>query len=130
MTAPEDLNKSIYSYNNGNDGDNDDTYDEYQEEYDRVVLAPVRPVWYGDLHWLNQKQCRSFKNGVLDGNIIAKNLSNLGRSADGTKFLYLDLKADGLGINEISELAKFKELQNLNLAKNQLKGEPQKRQMS
>jgi hypothetical protein len=54
--------------------------------------------------------------------MIAKNLSNLGRSADGTKYLYLDLKVDGLGIHEISELAKFKELQNLNLANNQLKG--------
>jgi hypothetical protein len=39
MDVHEDLNKSIYSYNNGND-DNDD--ENYLDEYDRVISAPVR----------------------------------------------------------------------------------------
>ena len=62
------------------------------------------------------------KNGVLDEETIVKNLSNLGRTADGTKLSYLSLSLPGFSLNDIKSLAKFKELQALELSYNQLKG--------
>ena len=58
----------------------------------------------------------------MDEETIIKNLSNLGRTADGTKLSYLSLSLPGFSLKEIKSLAKFKELQTLELSHNQLKG--------
>lgn len=58
----------------------------------------------------------------LSEEIITKNLSNLGRTADGTKFAYLKLSIPGFNISDISCLAKFKEIQTLDLSNNKING--------
>lgn len=63
-----------------------------------------------------------FKNGgILDTENIVKNLSNLGRNADGTKHVFLTLKTPGFELTNITEIAKYKDLQTLDLSYNQLK---------
>ncbi|RNA05683.1 Leucine-rich repeat and guanylate kinase domain-containing [Brachionus plicatilis] len=57
---------------------------------------------------------------ALDEELVTKNLSNLGRTADGTKFSYLNLSIPGLNLSDIACLSKFKELQTLNLSNNNL----------
>jgi hypothetical protein len=58
----------------------------------------------------------------LDEDTIVQNLTNLGCIADGSRFAYLNLSLPGFGLKNIKALAKFKELQTLELAFNQLKG--------
>ncbi|CAF0994429.1 unnamed protein product [Brachionus calyciflorus] len=59
-------------------------------------------------------------NGCLSEKQITQNLSNLGRTAIGTKFAYLNLSLPGLSLNDINLLAKFRELQTLDLSFNDL----------
>jgi hypothetical protein len=61
-------------------------------------------------------------SGVLDEETIIKNLSNMGRVADGSKMAYLNLILPGFSLTNISALAKFKELQSVDFSYNQLKG--------
>ena len=61
-------------------------------------------------------------DGILDEGTIVQNLTNLGCIADGSRFAYLNLSLPGFGLKNIKALAKFKELQTLELAFNQLKG--------
>jgi hypothetical protein len=49
-------------------------------------------------------------------------LTNLGSIADGSKYAYLNLSLPGFGLENIKALAKFKELQTLELSYNQIKG--------
>jgi hypothetical protein len=60
--------------------------------------------------------------GILDEEKISNNLSNLGRIADGSKVAYLNLSLPGFGLHSIGTLAKFKELQYLDLSYNSLRG--------
>jgi guanylate kinase len=53
--------------------------------------------------------------------MIVKNLSNIGRSADGTKHVYLAVSLTGYGLKDIRALVKYKDLQNIELSHNQLK---------
>ena len=53
---------------------------------------------------------------------MTKNLSNLGRTADGIKFAYLNLSLPGANLQDISCLAKFKEIQTLDLSFNNISG--------
>jgi Leucine-rich repeat (LRR) protein len=48
-------------------------------------------------------------------------LSNLGRNADGTKHVYLKLTIPGFELRDITEIAKYKDIQTLDLSFNQLK---------
>lgn len=59
---------------------------------------------------------------MLDEETISKNLSNLGRVADGSKMAYLNLTLPGFNLGNVSALAKFKELQVLELSYNNLTG--------
>ena len=61
-------------------------------------------------------------DGVLEEITISKNLTNLGRVADGSKLSYLSLSLPGCSLKNISALAKFKELQSVDFSYNQIKG--------
>ena len=61
-------------------------------------------------------------DGILDEGTVVQNLTNLGCIADGSRFAYLNLSLPGFGLKNIKALAKFKELQTLELSFNQLKG--------
>ena len=66
--------------------------------------------------------CSEQKDGILGEQTIVQNLSNLGAIADGSRYAYLTLSLQGCGLMNIKALAKFKELQTLELSFNQLKG--------
>ena len=58
----------------------------------------------------------------LSEEMIKKNLTNLGRTADGSRMAYLNLALPGFNLTSIKHIVNFKELQNLDLSYNQLKG--------
>ncbi len=73
-------------------------------------------------HFINYFICFFKLEGTLDEETISKNLSNLGRVADGSKMAYLNLTLPGFNLTNVSSLAKFKELQVLELSYNNLSG--------
>ncbi len=59
---------------------------------------------------------------MLYKELIVKNLSQLGKTADGTKVAYLALKLSDHKLTNVSALSKFNEIQTLDLSNNYLKG--------
>lgn len=60
---------------------------------------------------------------VLDMDNIGEGLTTLGRTADGSQLVYLDLILPGLDIEDISVLENFVHLQKVELPNNKLTGE-------
>ncbi|XP_013413675.1 leucine-rich repeat and guanylate kinase domain-containing protein [Lingula anatina] len=58
--------------------------------------------------------------GILDEETIARGLSNLGRSADGTQQVYLHLTIPGLGLQDVSILNEYIHLQKLEIPYNDI----------
>jgi hypothetical protein len=96
FSREDELNQSFYEYN----GDDDNTGQNFEEE-----LTSERA-----------------KTGLLTEKLISENLSNFGKAADGTKFAYLNLSLPGCNLVDIKALAKYKELQSLELSHNKLSG--------
>ena len=59
---------------------------------------------------------------VLDEATVTKNLSNMGRTADGSRLVFLDLSLPGANLSDIRVISKFKELQVVDLSHNHIKG--------
>ncbi|XP_048741969.1 leucine-rich repeat and guanylate kinase domain-containing protein-like [Ostrea edulis] len=58
--------------------------------------------------------------GILDEETIGRNLSNLGRSADGSQQVFLHVTVAGFSLKDISALAAFVHLQKVELPYNEL----------
>jgi hypothetical protein len=58
--------------------------------------------------------------GVLNQRLVAKGLSKLGRTADGSSSCFIELKLSNLDLTDISILAKYDQLQVVHLPHNRI----------
>ncbi|XP_061202802.1 leucine-rich repeat and guanylate kinase domain-containing protein isoform X1 [Neopsephotus bourkii] len=91
-------------------------------------LQPKQPPC-GEFHFLNPPLIHSFPisaalqgqfEGVLDEDTVAEGLHELGRSATGIEYVYLNLSLSGHELSDISILSRYIHLQKLELSSNKI----------